>query len=136
MERGYVEKIEFVFKDHKIQLDKIYIKFVKVEKPPTGLQKTSFRIYLDKKYIGIAPLEMLAVISMKVKDKSVLQIVLQVGKLVNINNVPFFHKMKIKAFLGKIFKQDEMIETPIGDSLVIVSKDKTLKKRRKKRCRK
>lgn len=132
MERGVIDKAKFIHKDHKIQLDKLYIKFTPVDsRDKTGLVKTSFRIYLDDNFIGYAPLDMMAIIPETKIINPKLQVILKIADSPNINNVPFLHEMKITQFLGKIFKQDKMIETAKGDNIVVISRS-NLKRRKKK----
>lgn len=142
MERGYIEKAEFVFKEKKIQLNKLYIRFIQVTEQPTGLQKTPFKVYLDNKLIGTAPLDMLAILPGS--EKPNLHVVLRIDKPTDINSIPFYSNMKLSKFLGKIFKQENMIETPVGKDLVILSvpetkthrKKKNMGRRYKKQCKK
>jgi len=132
MERGYIEKAKFVYRDKKIQLDKLYIKFEKInEGEIPGLMKTSFKTYLNNKLVGYVPLDMLAILPLGTKDKPSLQIVLKTSKPQNFDKLPFAHKMKTKQFLGKIFKQDGMVEENKNENLVVVSKEKTKRRKRK-----
>lgn len=133
MESCIINRIDFVFKERKIQIDKVHMKFYQVEDERLkGLFKTPFKVYLDGKFLGSVSMDMFAITPELSKDgiHRTQVIVKTCDPTRFFNSLTFSKDMKLRKFIGKIFKQDHMIENDITKNYVILYKDNSIRRRK------
>lgn len=133
MESCIINRVDFVFKERKIQIDKVYMKFYQVEDERLkGLFKTPFKVYLDGKFLGNVSMDMFAITPELSKDGiHRTQVIVKTCMPDNFSHLTFSKDMKLRKFVGKIFKQDHMIENDITKNYVILYKDNSIRRRKK-----